>query len=121
MKTKTMIAAALLTAGLGLGAVSTPANAASWHRGTPKVLRGKWDNNGAKDELWVSTRFIYVIPFGGASVAHVKAIKYRYVGHHTYKYRERFQPGGWFTNTIKVSANHHYARFEGLAGLFTKK
>lgn len=42
MKTKAMIATALLTAGLGFGAASTPANAASWHKGTPSALRGKW-------------------------------------------------------------------------------
>lgn len=40
MKTKRIIATALLTAGLGLSAISTNANALSWHKGTPRVLRG---------------------------------------------------------------------------------
>lgn len=42
MKTKTMIAAALFTVGLEIGSVSTAANAASWHRGTPRALRGTY-------------------------------------------------------------------------------
>ncbi|GEP72620.1 hypothetical protein FD12_GL000146 [Lentilactobacillus rapi DSM 19907 = JCM 15042] len=39
MKAKTMIVTALLTAGLGFGTVSTSANAATWHKGTPGFLR----------------------------------------------------------------------------------
>ena len=42
MKTKTIIAAALLTALFGLGASSVTANASGWHKGTPSALRGKW-------------------------------------------------------------------------------
>lgn len=42
MKTKTMITTALLTAGLGIGAISPPIDAASWHKGTPSALRGAY-------------------------------------------------------------------------------
>lgn len=40
MKTKAMITTLVLTIGLGISAISMPANAASWHKGTPAVLRG---------------------------------------------------------------------------------
>lgn len=52
MKTKTIIAAALLTAGLGFGAVSTPTSAASWHNGTPKILQGKWRTKAKYVSRW---------------------------------------------------------------------
>lgn len=44
MNTKTIIATALLTAGLGLGATSTTANAAflKTRSSTPSSLRGTW-------------------------------------------------------------------------------
>ena len=41
MKTKAIIATVLLTTGIGFGAVSTPVNAATWHKGMPKILQGK--------------------------------------------------------------------------------
>lgn len=116
MKTKRIIATALLTAGLGLSAISTNANALSWHKGTPRVLRGYWDNNKAKDELQISSKLIYVIPYGGASVSPVKSIKYRYVGYNTYQYKQ-----GLYTGKIKLSTNHHYVKFQGISGLFAKK
>lgn len=42
MRTKTMIATILLTAGLGISTVIAPANAANWHKGVPTALRGKY-------------------------------------------------------------------------------
>lgn len=56
MKTKTMIATALLTAGLGIGAVGTTANAARWHKGTPKVLRGSYHSKLIKSSNGYSMR-----------------------------------------------------------------
>lgn len=121
MKTKTMIATALLTAGLGFGVVNTTANAASWHKGTPKVLRGNWNNRKGKVELQVSRKSIYVMPYNGAAISRVKSIKYRYVGNHTYQYHQKFQEGGSHTGKIRLSNNHHYVKVQGISGLFSKR
>ncbi|KRK89550.1 hypothetical protein [Lentilactobacillus sunkii] len=100
MKTKTMIATGLLTAGLGLGAVSTTANAASWHKGTPSALRGKW-----KTKPWTQSGYKYdyrsfisahkIISEvrglnGGPSdmaAPTVQHARYKYLGNHLYKFK----------------------------------
>lgn len=48
MKTKTMIATVILATGLGFSAVITPANASSWHKGTPKALSGSYQSKMIK-------------------------------------------------------------------------
>lgn len=49
-------AVGLLAAGLGFGAIAqVPAKAASWHNGTPKVLRHTWRGYGKTQ--WYNWKF----------------------------------------------------------------
>lgn len=116
-----MIATALLTTGLEFVVFMTPTNAATWHHGTPKVLRGNWDNHQSRVELQVKSKSIYVMPYGGASVSRVKSIKYRYIGHRTYQYYQKFQAGSSHTGKVKLSSNHHVVKVRGVPGLFFKE
>lgn len=79
-----MIATGLLTIGLGLGAVNTPANASSWHKGTPRVTRGHWTNGNAK---WYVTKKGYNLGVVGGTGYNMFWGKpyYKYVGHHVYR------------------------------------
>lgn len=101
MRTKTMITTALLTAGLGIGAASTTANAANWHKGTPSALRGKWktkayyyyDGTGRDYRTYI-TRHSIISEIhglnGGTSDQGnplVQHCSYKYVGHHLYKFK----------------------------------
>ena len=120
MKTKTVIVITLLTAGLGIGVVSTPANASNWHKGTPKILRGYWFNK-EQDRLAVSDKGIYITPKVGAAVSAVRSVKYRYLGHQTYQYRQKFKASGSYTGKITISANHHYVKVSDVSGVFFRK
>lgn len=99
MKMQTMIATALLTAGLGFGAVGTPANAASWHKGTPSALKGHWRTKmhkatgsvgGSKNYHWT---YLYYSIIGSHVTStmiqsdsyEIRSTRFKYLGDHTYK------------------------------------
>ncbi|CAJ1224640.1 hypothetical protein [Lactiplantibacillus xiangfangensis] len=66
---------------------STTAQAATWHKGTPKVLRGKWRIKHVStrvDRLKVTKKRVYLYSSGPF---HLKNIKYKKTGAHSYKVR----------------------------------
>lgn len=92
MKAKTMIATALLTAGLGFGTASTSANAATWHKGTPRALRGKWKCNLHKKSYphWGNVKIysnLITEQFQGDPTTYLTNVKYKAFGHYHYKLR----------------------------------
>ncbi|MEE8823440.1 hypothetical protein LASUN_10520 [Lentilactobacillus sunkii] len=101
MKTKTMIATALITAGLGIGAASSPANAANWHNGTPKFLRGNYRHAAGHVYDVVNGHYKLVKNYhvvtitkhtiqemaGGGDPDSIKNVRYVYLGHHTYEFK----------------------------------
>lgn len=55
MKTRILTATATLALGLEIGLAYTPStHAATWHRGTPKALRGNWRDSTHK--VWFHIR-----------------------------------------------------------------
>ena len=86
---KSILVSLALTASLfaGVGATSTTANAASWHKGMPKALQGTWKTKYSKA---FGTSFKLKI---GKNYAHAQGLDpdylnnthYRYLGHHEYK------------------------------------
>lgn len=104
--------------GLSLGSVIN-VEAASWHKGTPKVLRGSWYTKSQK--LVVSKNSIFLYQRGhAASVSAVKKIDYRYVGNRTYQYRQYWKAGGHYTGKIKINAKGTYIKFSGISNLMHK-
>ncbi|MDT6980188.1 hypothetical protein [Levilactobacillus zymae] len=100
---------------MALSLTSTPTQAATWHRGTPKVLRGHWAYGVTKDHLaghlHISANRIWCqqpqsTPWKG------KQMTYRSLGHGKYKVRLRqWRPNmaaptkwHWFTLTFWL---HH--------------
>lgn len=72
------------------------ANAATWHRGTPSFLRGKYRKHigsigwphKVKNYDWVTIgKNSIVQEAGGGDPAGINHMKYTYVGHHTYKFK----------------------------------
>ncbi|MEE8823430.1 hypothetical protein LASUN_10420 [Lentilactobacillus sunkii] len=118
-KRKILLGTVALSLGL-LFAVgsSNNVNAATWHKGTPRVLHGYWYNK--QDKLLITNKSVYIIPKTGASVSRVKSVKYRYLGHRTYQYHQKFDPNGSYTGKITISANHRYVKFAGVSGLFSR-
>lgn len=92
MKVKAIATTATLLIGLGIGLVytSSSANAATWHRGTPKALRGNWRDSTHK--VWFHIRKSEIDMYnsytpGGKFGQGYNRLKYKYVGHHTYKFK----------------------------------
>ncbi|WP_173021228.1 hypothetical protein [Secundilactobacillus folii] len=77
----------------------------------PKILQGNW--RGHSDRLKISNKHVYVIPKNGAAVSRVKSVKYRYLGHRTYKYYQKFTHGGSYSANIKISVNHRTVKVNG--------
>lgn len=88
MKTKLIVTIAL-SAGLfgGMIATTNNANAASWHKGTPKYLRGTWTS---KQSVWPGTKTQILVTKKSVKLLHFQnpdsyaSTKYRYIGHHKY-------------------------------------
>ncbi|MEE8823447.1 hypothetical protein LASUN_10590 [Lentilactobacillus sunkii] len=123
MKTKTMIATVLLTAGLGFGAVSITASAASWHKGSPKFTRGIWNDSykypkGAMcDGLSISSHLLVM----DDNSPHLSNLHYKVVGHHEYRFRGyEFELRRYQTTCKFHWFNKHHVRFyedNGYGGL----
>lgn len=76
-----MIATALLTAGLGISAVGTTANASSWHKGTPHFLRNTFYKTTKLEPKYVRYGNGPWVPNGDA---------HRYEGFKTYRTQIKF-------------------------------
>ncbi|GHP14458.1 hypothetical protein YK48G_18830 [Lentilactobacillus fungorum] len=136
MKTKTIIATALLTAGLGLGASSAAANASSWHKGTPGFLRNtfyrtklgpkyvkignQWGKNGLHRYEGFKTYRTQVKFYGYQYNLKLKSCHYKHSGH-TYVVRGKY---GYALKIVRTSKNHLYANTGNIdssgKGYFTK-
>lgn len=119
MKTKTMIATALLTAGLGLGAASTTADAATWHKGTPRAFKGSWAIKH-KEIMYISNKGVDIINYGGNSGGTPIGLKYYYKGNRTYRFHQRYLYGGTQSYTIKIGKSNRRAIVNGYHGVFHK-
>lgn len=87
-------------AGIGVIGTSQGVNAASWHKGIPKVMQGTWKTKGG--HLTIGKTSINYGPKLGSSPA-----KYKYLGHHKYAINTKL--GG----TFKVTATTHHLKMQG--------
>lgn len=80
--------AALTTLGLAVSTPVSTAHAATWHQGTPKILRGKWrldDVSPTLVHLRVTKQRFYFYSMG--PLYYLKNVHYQKVGQHAYKLR----------------------------------
>ncbi|RRG06765.1 MAG: hypothetical protein DUD35_14220 [Lactobacillus sp.] len=81
-----------LLAGLtvGIASLSTTADAATWHKGTPKVLRGNWIYHRKQVSQWgyfhISSNKMLSDDQGMPGLTY-KHLKYKSLGHEKYKIR----------------------------------
>ncbi|MCT2899024.1 hypothetical protein EFM54_08540 [Lentilactobacillus buchneri] len=99
--TKLATSLILATTLTGVGALSTtPVKAASWHKGTPKVMRGTWKNEYHQPFKVIKSGLNY-----GGKVGTVKTT-YKLAGHHKYQLKVN---GHKVTATITA----HHMKFSG--------
>lgn len=127
MKARAMIITALLTAGLGIGAASTPVNASSWHKGSPKFLVGSWrtkrynfQHHKYRDHFFASNRGFAMVFGRGNGFGVTKSMKYKYLGNRTYKLVNHYSSGGYGNTTVKLSKNKKVLHLRGDKHLFYK-
>jgi hypothetical protein len=88
MKAKIMISAVLLTTGLEISVVSSPVSAASWHKGTPKAIRGRWihkDKVPLGSDIVIATHHTYEWNSSGMPSHLFKHPHWKYLGKHKYE------------------------------------
>lgn len=96
------ITVATMTALLVGGTVSTTASAATWHKGTPKALRGTWKRsyndrgNKVTIQLAIASKSINIDRPGWAAESWSN-LKYQKVGAGTYKIKGTYRNGGSLT------------------------
>lgn len=96
------ITVAVMTTLLVAGAVPTTANAATWHKGTPKALRGNWkrsyNDRGTKVTIHfdIKSKSMSIDRPGWAS-ENWSNLKYQKVGSGTYKLKGTYRDGGMLT------------------------
>ncbi|WP_057878191.1 hypothetical protein [Levilactobacillus paucivorans] len=107
------IAVTAVTVLLVGGAVPTTASAASWHKGTPKALRGSWKRsykqNGAKQTIHfkVTAKSIAEYRTGWAST-NLTNVKYQKVSAGTYKLKGTYHNGNLTKKNshMKIKKSH---------------
>ncbi|KRK89548.1 hypothetical protein [Lentilactobacillus sunkii] len=118
MKTKTMIATAILTAGLGIGALTTTANAASWHKGTPSALRGLYQYKLPKNSALGFGTFVRItrnkieISQSGMSARVIKNVTYHKFGKYYHIHGHRIHMGMYNSgneNLVMYRKNNYFA------------
>ncbi|MCI1554363.1 MAG: hypothetical protein LKH74_10625 [Levilactobacillus sp.] len=96
------------------GAVPTTASAATWHKGTPKALRGNWkrsyNDRGSKVTIHFRIKSKSMdISRPGWAVESWSNLKYRKVGAGTYKIKGTYRNGGMLAQKnshMKVKKSH---------------
>lgn len=115
MKTKTMIAMALLTAGLGIGALGTPVSASSWHEGLPSILRHtKWyqAKHPSYKLTFGSQSFAFWGPTGGARFGLPENnVKYKAVKRHLYLVYAHDRWGSFSGRYFKYTNRHKLIQY----------
>ncbi|APR07649.1 hypothetical protein FAM21834_01531 [Lentilactobacillus parabuchneri] len=128
----------LRTVALSLGLIfaigsSNNVSAATWHKGTPKALRGTWkrgsDNGNNKWMIYQVYKSSYVFGWMGMSAEKVTGIKYRVLGNFKYELVGHGHKNGLYNGgkeTIRASRHgniiystipnyvyrHHYYKFK---------
>jgi len=103
-----LIAAVALTVG---GAGSVTANAATWHKGTPKALRGKYQKHrtssaeGFGESITITPKKI-TISVSNLSGQYVSRLKYKKIGSHLYRLK-----GHMAHNGMVLARNVDYAAY----------
>ncbi|WP_367295964.1 hypothetical protein [Levilactobacillus yonginensis] len=96
----------------------TPAQAATWHKGTPKVLRGSWNTKQLYSKsripfkkgnphhyrirFYISNTWLDVLKDGGNSAGSTKKTTYRSLHHHVYQLKQYWVEGGTTITKFKV-------------------
>ncbi|KRO04614.1 hypothetical protein IV54_GL001019 [Levilactobacillus paucivorans] len=85
------IASLLVLGSLGLGTTTlsnTSAQAASWHKGAPKIARGTWgDKDFLKGHMGVDMMISKKLLVLDDNDPHLSHLRYKKVGHRRYKFR----------------------------------
>ncbi|WP_261810494.1 hypothetical protein [Levilactobacillus humaensis] len=107
------IASLLVLGSLGLGTTTlsnASAQAASWHKGAPKITRGTWaDKDALKGRmgavLWISKNKLVFCD----NDPHLSHLRYKKVGHRRYKFRgyEFEAKKNQSTPTMHFVSKHH--------------
>lgn len=122
LKTTVLITVATLGLTLATPASNQIAQAATWHKGTPKALRGKWRVKGLPSDaarLHITKSRVY---YFSAGPYYLKDVTYKRVSHNSYKvrgyeYTYRFQ---YDTMKFKV-INHNHIKLSTYSTAFYKK
>lgn len=107
-----MIASALLTAGLGIGAFGTTTSAATWHKGTPVKLRGSWNDSykvpkGRPYNVLYITKHVVCLDERAPYLANAH---YKYLKHDIYKFHGYdIEAGRYYTLKVHYF-NHNHVR-----------
>lgn len=87
-KLKSFVIIVISVVGLStLVPITQTAQAATWHKGTPKVLRGKWrvkHVSTSTERLQITKSRVYLYSAGSFNL---KNVKYKKTGAHSYKVR----------------------------------
>ncbi|WP_283678419.1 hypothetical protein [Lentilactobacillus sp. Marseille-Q4993] len=107
MKTKQIALILLSTTLLGLGGMTVSAGASSWHKGSPKVLRGTWKNEGYPVYKITKNKLTVYGKGGGTG-----KVSYKKTGHN--KYSLKFKVQGYHYTDKFTYISKHKAKARGL-------
>lgn len=77
---------------MGFVLTQTNANASSWHKGTPKVLRGTYQGKRTRSAegfgyVYKVTQKSFTAQYSNSSPIRIVNLKYKYIKHHVYHFR----------------------------------
>lgn len=109
---------------VGTGETATTVTAATWHNGTPAVLRGKWQTRtihtplGSDSSKATISKRNLTFNYFGSMPDKFTHVKWRKLNHHTYRFKAwRFIDGYQHrTHTITIkrtSQNTFYSHLDG--------
>lgn len=111
MKAHKFITTFLLIASLEMSGLVVPSvQAASWHKGTPKKLRGFWGTSNKVNYIWMTKSDMHFVNNGYGDGGNVGA-SYKYLGHHNYQIRQfpaMDQSAGAYTIKFRYKSGHIY-------------
>lgn len=104
---KVLLAAVTVLLVAPLAVPGTTAQAATWHKGAPKIARGTWTDkrNSPKGGMYDSLHITHKLFVLNDNDPHLTHLKYKKVGRHTSKFRGyEFELG----KTITTAGNWHF-------------
>ncbi|OLF66254.1 hypothetical protein ADT67_12485 [Levilactobacillus brevis] len=122
-KLRNFVVLVTLTLGLSvLSPVSKTAQAATWHKGTPKALRGKWRVKHvptSTERLHITKSHVYYFSVGPY---YLKNVTYKKVNHNSYKVRGYEYTYRLQYDTMKFKViNHNHIKLSTYSIAFYKK